>query len=92
MWPTYDTDTRMERLLGTRVAFGAITLACATLLGVGYYLQFADGLEPCPMCIFQRVCYIVITVLALAWTVYFFLIWLPRFNRRHPASSFPPPP
>lgn len=31
-------------------------------------------------------------VLALAWTVYFFLIWLPRFNRRHPASSFPPPP
>ena len=70
MWPTHDTDTRMERLLGTRVAFGAITLACATLLGVGYYLQFADGLEPCPMCIFQRVCYIVITVLALVATAH----------------------
>ena len=30
-------------------------LACAGLLGYGYYLQYVDGLEPCPLCMFQRV-------------------------------------
>jgi disulfide bond formation protein DsbB len=30
-------------------------LACAALLGFGYYLQFGLHLEPCPLCILQRV-------------------------------------
>ena len=30
-------------------------LACALLLGYAYYLQFAQQLEPCPLCIFQRI-------------------------------------
>jgi len=30
-------------------------VACAGLLCVGYYLQFAVGLEPCPLCIMQRI-------------------------------------
>lgn len=29
-----------------------ITVTC--LLGFGYYLQYAQGLEPCPLCITQR--------------------------------------
>jgi disulfide bond formation protein DsbB len=29
--------------------------ACALLLGYAYYLQHFQGLEPCPLCIFQRV-------------------------------------
>ena len=29
-------------------------LACAALIGFAYYLQFAKDLEPCPLCIFQR--------------------------------------
>lgn len=28
---------------------------CAALLGYAYYSQFHDGLDPCPLCIFQRV-------------------------------------
>jgi len=28
---------------------------CASLLGYAYYSQFHDGLDPCPLCIFQRV-------------------------------------
>lgn len=55
----------MIDLPGTRLTFAAIALGCATLLGVGYYLQFVDGLEPCPMCILQRVCYMAIAALAL---------------------------
>ena len=31
-------------------------LVCASLLGYGYYLQFAKGLQPCPLCILQRLC------------------------------------
>jgi disulfide bond formation protein DsbB len=30
-------------------------VACAGLLGVGYYLQFVVGLDPCPLCIMQRI-------------------------------------
>ncbi len=47
-------------LLGTRTAFAAMALGCAALLAAGYYLQFVDGVEPCPMCILQRVCYMAV--------------------------------
>ena len=30
-------------------------LACAALLAYGYYLEYVEGLEPCPLCMFQRV-------------------------------------
>lgn len=29
-------------------------LACAVLLAGAYYLEFVSGMEPCPLCIFQR--------------------------------------
>ncbi len=31
---------------------------CAALLGFGLYLQHVEGLEPCPLCVFQRVAFI----------------------------------
>lgn len=33
---------------------------CAALLGFGLYLQYVDGQDPCPLCIFQRVAFIVL--------------------------------
>jgi len=39
-----------------RFALGAA--ACAGLLGFGYFLQFARGLEPCPLCILQRLAFL----------------------------------
>lgn len=36
------------------VPFFVGALACALLLGFGYYLQYARGLEPCPLCLVQR--------------------------------------
>jgi disulfide bond formation protein DsbB len=48
-----------------RLIFLAILLACAALLGYGYYLQYGQGLEPCPLCIFQRVCFMVLGAIAL---------------------------
>lgn len=32
-------------------------LACAALLAFAVFLQLHDGLEPCPLCIFQRVAF-----------------------------------
>ena len=44
-------------------ALGAVT--CAGLLGFGYYLQFAQGLEPCPLCMLQRLAFMAFGVIAL---------------------------
>lgn len=34
--------------------FALAALACALLLGFGFYLQYGKGLEPCPLCLVQR--------------------------------------
>jgi len=40
-------------------------LACAALIGYALYAQYGMGLEPCPLCILQRVAVIVAGVLFL---------------------------
>ena len=37
-----------------RRVLALISVACIAMLGFGMYLQYAVGLEPCPMCIVQR--------------------------------------
>lgn len=39
----------------SRTIFAALFIACAAMMGFGYYLQYALGLEPCPLCMTQRV-------------------------------------
>jgi disulfide bond formation protein DsbB len=39
--------------------------ACALLIGYALYLQFHDFLEPCPLCIFQRVAFAALGVVFL---------------------------
>jgi protein dithiol:quinone oxidoreductase len=52
-------------MLSPRIIFSIIFIVCASLLGFGLYLEHFAGLEPCPLCIFQRIAYIVIALLAL---------------------------
>jgi disulfide bond formation protein DsbB len=40
-------------------------IACAGLLAYAFYVQFQDGLEPCPLCIFQRVAFAVLGLVFL---------------------------
>ncbi len=54
----------------SRLYYLSIFIICVSLLGFGYYLQFVDGLEPCPLCIFQRVAYISVAIFALAGLVH----------------------
>ncbi len=51
--------------LNPRLLFALTAAGCAGLLGFGYYLQFVERIEPCPMCIFQRLCYMAIVVVTL---------------------------
>jgi len=48
-----------------RVWFATLSLGCFGLVAVGMELQNLLRLAPCPMCIFQRVLYLVIGGLAL---------------------------
>ena len=41
--------------MSTRIYFLVGFLAAGGALGFAYYLQYVHGLEPCPLCIFQRV-------------------------------------
>lgn len=41
-----------------------IALFCLGLLAFGWYLQTYQGLEPCPMCIVQRYCMVLVALIA----------------------------
>jgi protein dithiol:quinone oxidoreductase len=50
-----------------RLLFAAPALACAGLLAFGYYLQYVEHQDPCPLCLLQRgFFYGVIAVFAVA--------------------------
>jgi disulfide bond formation protein DsbB len=50
-------DGRWPDLLGFAI--------CAALIALAYYLQYGQGLNPCPLCIFQRIAFFVMGVLFL---------------------------
>jgi disulfide bond formation protein DsbB len=56
--------------LQPRLVFAGIFAACAGLVAFALYLQHAQGLEPCPMCILQRYAFILTGVVAAAAAVH----------------------
>ena len=40
-----------------RILFALSAAACALLLACGFYLQFFDNQDPCPLCLVQRAFY-----------------------------------
>ena len=51
-----------------RVAFALGFLVCAGLLAWAFWLEHVEGLEPCPLCMFQRVAFVVIALVFLVGT------------------------
>ena len=45
-------------------------IVCAALYTYAIYVQFALGIEPCPLCIFQRIVLIVMALLFLAGAIH----------------------
>jgi len=48
-----------------RIWYICVVLCCAALLGFALYNQYVDYLDPCPLCIFQRVVFFWMAVFAL---------------------------
>ena len=57
-------------LSNRRLANGLGFLACVALMGYALYAEHVLGLEPCPLCIFQRVAVIAVGVLFLIAAVH----------------------
>ena len=53
-------------VISNRTFFAFSGIGVISLLCYGYYLEYFEDLVPCPMCIFQRLCYMAIAAVALA--------------------------
>ena len=42
-----------------------MAIACAALLGYGYYLQYYGELDPCPLCLMQRLAFMALLISSL---------------------------
>lgn len=51
-------DSVLTRLLRTRLVYLYIFLFCVSLLGIAMYMEHVMMLEPCPLCIMQRIFFI----------------------------------
>jgi disulfide bond formation protein DsbB len=60
----------LQVTINNRVLFFGVSLACFGLMGFGLVLQHVMHLEPCPLCILQRIAFIAIGVMALAAAVH----------------------
>lgn len=52
-----------------RAQYATAFLVCAALYGYAIYVQFGLGVEPCPMCIFQRIVFIVMGMFFLVGAI-----------------------
>ncbi|WP_374354890.1 disulfide bond formation protein B [Chitinimonas sp.] len=55
----------MTQSTARRLGFLAISLACAAMMGAALYLQYYRYLNPCPLCMFQRVFVIAVGAISL---------------------------
>lgn len=56
----------MNATRSIRPTFALVFLACAGLLGYAYYAQYVMHLEPCPLCMLQRLGFMLMALAALA--------------------------
>lgn len=57
-------------MVSNRTFFALVGAACFALLSYGYYLQFIEDIEPCPLCILQRMCYIAAGTVAVIGAIH----------------------
>jgi protein dithiol:quinone oxidoreductase len=68
---------KISSLLMGRLGFAMGAVDCALLLAFGYYLQYVQGLQPCPLCMVQRGFFFLMLVLFAAgalhgrWPVFY---------------------
>ena len=55
----------MKFPLSYRLSNILLFIVPSALLAYGYYLQYVEGQEPCPLCMTQRICFYVIAIIGL---------------------------
>ena len=55
----------MVALLSARRFHAVVALVALALLGTAFYMEYQMGLEPCPLCMLQRVAFFLIGVVSL---------------------------
>ncbi|MDH3688657.1 MAG: disulfide bond formation protein B [Gammaproteobacteria bacterium] len=61
--------------MGTRILYLFGFAVCAALIGGALYFQYVEHLEPCPLCIFQRIFIIVMAVVFLIAAIHNPRLW-----------------
>lgn len=61
-------------ILTQRNIYLFIFLLCLGLLSFGLVLEHIKGLEPCPLCIFQRIAYVLVGIFALDGLIFSFVM------------------
>ena len=56
--------------MSPRIFYSSLAIACTALLSFGYFLQFVKGIEPCPLCIFQRVAFIAVILFGMIGAIH----------------------
>lgn len=59
----------MAAIFKPRIWFFFVALACAGMLAYALYVQQTDFIDPCPLCVFQRMIYVWIGAVALVAAV-----------------------
>ena len=57
-------------MIPPRILFALSSAACALLLAFGYYLQYFDNQEPCPLCLVQRGFYFALLLVFAAGAIH----------------------
>jgi disulfide bond formation protein DsbB len=53
-----------------RAQYATGFIVCAAMLGYAYYSQFQLGVEPCPLCIFQRIAFLAMGIFFLVGAIH----------------------
>ena len=56
--------------MNPRLQFALPSIACAGLLGFGFFLQYGNGLEPCPLCLVQRALFLLVLLVFAAAAIH----------------------
>ncbi|MFP8967654.1 disulfide bond formation protein B [Pokkaliibacter sp. CJK22405] len=52
--------------MSNRVVNGVVALGCIILLAIAFYIEYGMGMEPCPLCLMQRIVFGVVGLVCLA--------------------------
>ena len=57
-------------LRNDRLLFALPAVVCAGLLGFGYYLQYFEAQDPCPLCLIQRAFFLLVLLMSAALAIH----------------------